>query len=233
MYPGTRNVLPDWLESAARSFPERVALTCASRHWRFAELLAATERATALLGSIWAGRDGRIGILAANRPGFVIAVHAARWLGVPIVPLNWRLGHEELIWQIQQSGVSLLLVDEERAPLAGSEPVERLSIALLEEPIDRASPTGAHRVVDLAGEAAVLFTSGTGGRPKGAMLTHGNFWHSAVGSMLHLGHRQDDRWLAALPLFHIGGLSIIVRGAIGAVSIDLQPRFVVDRKSVV
>ncbi|HEY0778538.1 MAG TPA: o-succinylbenzoate--CoA ligase [Gemmatirosa sp.] len=61
---------------------------------------------------------------------------------------------------------------------------------------------------------AILYTSGTTGRPKGAMLTVGNFWWSAVGSALNLGAQPDDRWLACLPLFHVGGLSIVLRTAI-------------------
>jgi O-succinylbenzoic acid--CoA ligase len=59
-----------------------------------------------------------------------------------------------------------------------------------------------------------MFTSGTTGRPKGALLTHGNHWWSAIGSALNLGLQAHDRWLACLPLFHIGGLSILMRSVI-------------------
>ena len=62
---------------------------------------------------------------------------------------------------------------------------------------------------------AIIYTSGTTGQPKGAMLTVGNFWWSAIGSALNLGTHADDRWLACLPLFHVGGLSIVLRAAIG------------------
>ncbi|HEU4631961.1 MAG TPA: o-succinylbenzoate--CoA ligase, partial [Gemmatimonadaceae bacterium] len=60
----------------------------------------------------------------------------------------------------------------------------------------------------------IVYTSGTTGRPKGAMLTHGNHWWSAVGSALNLGVRPDDRWLACLPLFHVGGQAILLRAAL-------------------
>ena len=85
--------------------------------------------------------------------------------------------------------------------------------------------------ISLEREALVLFTSGTSGRPKGARLTYGNLWFSAIGSALHLGQRPDDIWLAALPMFHIGGLSILYRGIIGANLVNLHERFEPDRVS--
>ena len=74
-----------------------------------------------------------------------------------------------------------------------------------------------------------MFTSGTSGRPKGARLTVGNLWHSAIASALFLGHQRDDRWLAALPLFHIGGLSIAIRSCIGMIPMALQGQFDPER----
>jgi O-succinylbenzoic acid--CoA ligase len=68
--------------------------------------------------------------------------------------------------------------------------------------------------IDLAAVHTIVYTSGTTGRPKGAMLTYGNHWWSAVGSALNLGLRDDDCWLAPLPLFHVGGLSILMRSVI-------------------
>ncbi len=61
---------------------------------------------------------------------------------------------------------------------------------------------------------AIVYTSGTTGTPKGAILTYGNFWWSAMGSALNLGIHDDDRWLAPLPLFHVGGLSVLTRSTI-------------------
>src|SRR5205823_5417798 len=72
---------------------------------------------------------------------------------------------------------------------------------------------------------SVIYTSGTTGRPKGAMLTYGNHWWSATGSALHLGHHRDDRWLAPLPLFHVGGLAILMRGAIYGIPVVLHESF--------
>ncbi len=79
--------------------------------------------------------------------------------------------------------------------------------------------------IDLDAVQSIMYTSGTTGRPKGAMLTHGNVWWSAVGSALNLGLHADDRWLACLPLFHVGGMSIVIRGAIYGMACVVHERF--------
>src|SRR5690606_36162805 len=75
-------------------------------------------------------------------------------------------------------------------------------------------PLEARGEVEADRPQSVIYTSGTTGRPKGAVLTHGNFYWSAVGSALNLGVDPRDRWLACLPLFHVGGLSILLRSAV-------------------
>jgi O-succinylbenzoic acid--CoA ligase len=71
----------------------------------------------------------------------------------------------------------------------------------------------------------VLFTSGTSGLPKGAGLTRGNFLWSALASAAHLGMQPGDRWLACMPLFHVGGLSILLRAALYGNTVVVHPRF--------
>src|SRR5262249_25011738 len=80
-------------------------------------------------------------------------------------------------------------------------------------------------LIDLSAVHCVIHTSGTTGRPKGAMLTYGNHWWSAIGSALNLGLQADDRWLAVLPLFHVGGLSILMRSVIYGIPAIVQERF--------
>ena len=79
--------------------------------------------------------------------------------------------------------------------------------------------------IDLAATHTIIYTSGTTGRPKGAMLTYGNHWWGAMGSVLNLGLREDDRWLAPLPLFHVGGLSILMRSVIYGIPAIVHERF--------
>ncbi|HEY9448148.1 MAG TPA: o-succinylbenzoate--CoA ligase, partial [Gemmatimonadaceae bacterium] len=78
---------------------------------------------------------------------------------------------------------------------------------------------------------AILYTSGTTGAPKGAVLTWSNFWWSAMGSALNLGIQENDRWLAPLPLFHVGGLSVLTRSAMYGTAAVLHDGFDVERVS--
>lgn len=228
-----QGLMLDWLDVATRSAPERLALSFGSERWSFAELRRAVDAAAGVLGPAQRERGGRIGVLAANRPGFVFVVHAARRLGVAVVPINWRQTSDELAWQVRDADVGVLVVDPEREP-AAVHAAEGLDVALLpietlEQPRGHRGAGGFVRAIDLDAEAAVLYTSGTSGRPKGARLTYGNLWYSAIASALHLGHHRDDVWLAAMPLFHVGGLSILMRSVIGASPVVLQERFDVDR----
>lgn len=76
--------------------------------------------------------------------------------------------------------------------------------------------------------ACIMFTSGTSGKPKGAMLTHDNLIANALASHERLSMSADDHWLCVLPLYHIGGLSIIVRCFMLGATVSLFPRFDVD-----
>jgi o-succinylbenzoate---CoA ligase len=80
-------------------------------------------------------------------------------------------------------------------------------------------------MLDLGAVQSIVYTSGTTGKPKGVMLTYGNHLWSAVGSALNLGTHADDRWLLMLPMFHVGGLAILMRSVIYGVPAIVQPRF--------
>ena len=156
--------------------------------------------------------------------------HAVLRVGATLVPLNVRLSAPELAWQLGDAAPRLLVADARTAALAaaareGAPGVvgidwTALDDAALDAPAGRDDPAAPRADVPLRlahdrdAVLAIIYTSGTTGRPKGAMLTVGNFWWSAVGSALNLGARPDDRWLACLPLFHVGGLSIVLRAAI-------------------
>src|SRR4051794_15656658 len=128
--------IPNWLEVAERSHPDRLALAFASQRWTFSDLRESVVAVAAVLSAAQVESPGRIGILSANRPGVVFTVHAATGMTVPFVPLNWRQSADELAWQVRDSGITLLVVDEERAAVAKTAcadlPVTIVPIAELE-----------------------------------------------------------------------------------------------------
>lgn len=223
--------VPDFIDTAARLNAEVVALRFGSQAWTYSQLRERVAAAASQLAR--SHRTGRVGILSANHPGVVIAAHACARVGASFVPHGWRLTAEELAWHITAAGVTTLLYDEPRAELAhlaaSQLGVNLIPIASLLDaapgPIDHARVPR----IDLDREAAILFTSGTTGRPKGARITYGNLWFSAAGAALLLGYQPGDIWLATLSLHHIGGLSILYRAAIGGATVDLHDRFEPDR----
>ncbi len=87
------------------------------------------------------------------------------------------------------------------------------------------SDVSLHIHIDLGATQAILYTSGTTSQPKGVIITYGMQWWNAIGSTLNLGHHADDCWLACMPFFHIGGLSILMRSVIYGISVVVQEKF--------
>ena len=182
-------LVPNWLRQRALVTPDRLALVADGERLTFAEL---DSRVDALTASLDVAPGDRVGLLMRNGVPYVELVHALMRKGAVLVPLNTRLSEAEWRWQMEDAGAARLFRDGEVLPVGA------------------APPSGDDRV-DLRALHSIVYTSGTTGRPKGALLTYGNHFHSAVASALNLGLLPDDQWLCPLPLFHVGGLSILFR----------------------
>lgn len=219
--------IPDFVDTAARLHGDQVALRFGSLAWTYSDVKGQVELAACVLSQVH--HAGRIGVLSANRPGILITAHACARAGASFVPHGWRLTADELEWQVAAADVTTLVYDEPRAVLADNLSkklgLQLVPMSELENRSVISSSFAPAPAIDLEREAAVLFTSGTTGRPKGARITYGNLWFSAVSSALLLGHRPGDVWLATLSLHHIGGLSILYRAVLGGSTVDLHERF--------
>ncbi|MEA2598292.1 MAG: o-succinylbenzoate---CoA ligase [Thermomicrobiales bacterium] len=226
----TAGQLPDWLGRRAVTHACQPALLTGSFRWTFAELDSRVSEAVQRLAAQGVVAGDRVALLARNGPAFVVVTHALGRLGAVLVPLNVRLTPSELAWQLSDVKASVLLHDDVHADLASAVfaqvPDLRTVTIGPEGPIDPTANTVPLRDrITLDAIQGIVYTSGTTGRPKGALLTYGNHWWSATGSALHLGHYLDDRWLAVLPLFHVGGLAILFRSVIAGVPIVLHETF--------
>jgi O-succinylbenzoic acid--CoA ligase len=214
----------DWLRQRASLTPERLALACGEARWSFREL---DERVTAMAGDLHArgvAAGAHVAVLMRNGAPLVTAIYALSRLGAVLVPLNTRLTPAELRWQLADSQAARLLHDDAHAAVAQSLNIPCVAVNSLQSSvIALPPPSSLHFSLDQP--HSIIYTSGTTGQPKGAVLTFGNHWWSAVGSALNLGLHADDRWLACLPLFHIGGLAILLRGVIYGIPVIVHESF--------
>ncbi len=137
--------------------------------------------------------------------------------------------HEGLKGHKRSAAPYPLATDEIVLAMAFSDPFVLFTsfAAFVSSPnIEFAAQAGALRTeIDLDAPQAIIFTSGTTGQPKGAIITYGMQWWGAVGSALNLGHDPADRWLACMPFFHVSGLSILFRSVIYGIGVVVHPRF--------
>lgn len=219
--PPASDEMPDWLWQRARLSPARLALICGDERWTFAELDRQVDAVAARLAAAGVRPGERVALLARNSAGFALVVHAVARLAAVLVPLNVRLTEPELRWQAEDVDAAALIHDE--ANTDGAMAFRKGLPAMCAVSLDEMTGGGAERGsvkaalerrFRLSAVHSIVYTSGTSGRPKGAMLTYGNHLWSAIGSVLNLGLRSDDRWFACLPLFHVGGLAILLRSVI-------------------
>jgi o-succinylbenzoate---CoA ligase len=214
--------LPEWLSMRAADRPQALAVIdpAGGARWTYAELDRIASTVACRLGEAGVVPGDRVAALLTNGSGYVALVHGLIRLGAVLVPLNLRLAPPELARQIAFARVRLLVYDQWTEDQARSlrlhgamSPLLALTDALQPVPLPRSSSDKFPRL-NLLGPHSVIFTSGTTGQAKGVLLTYGNHWWSALGSAMNLGLHADDRWLACLPLFHVGGMAILIRSVI-------------------
>ncbi|MBV9019317.1 MAG: AMP-binding protein, partial [Ktedonobacteraceae bacterium] len=228
--------LPDWLARCAENHPHHLALKYEQTTWSFAQLDRQVTRLARQLATAGIQEGSHVALLAANGPAYVTCVHALTRLGAILVPLNVRLTTEELCWQVGDVRATLLVCDQNYTtqasalcaalpglPLATLAAESRQGETVLSELPE--ADVSLRTLIDLSATQAILYTSGTTGHPKGTIITYGMQWWNAIGSALNLGHRCDDCWLACLPFFHIGGLSILMRSVIYGISVIVHRKF--------
>ena len=216
----------DYLSRAARLRPDAVALDDGSRSWSYQDLQARVASASARL--VDAGAKGRTVALVSETTGdAVMAVHAILAAGAVIAPLSPRSTAEELHRALSVLEPELVIAAPEAwdaAVAAGARPTPLPALDRAGDPLnDRMRPATGRSLP--AGTRAILWTSGTGGRPRGIALTDANFDASigAATDRLRLG--PDDRWLASLGIAQIGGLVLVLRAGATGASVTARGRF--------
>ncbi|MGG3572638.1 o-succinylbenzoate--CoA ligase [Bacillus gobiensis] len=216
-------VQPNWLKQRSELTPDRTAIIFANEHLTFFELYEkARNMAFQLQTFIRAAERNTIAILLENHIETVIFIHACFLSGCKLVLLNTRLTKAERDFQIKNSQASLL-VTEEKWLEDHRQNCETVLLSHLKSL--KADDGDLLFEIVLAETATIMYTSGTTGSPKGVEQTFGNHYFSAVSSALNLGLSDHDKWLIALPLFHISGLSALFKSVIYGMPVILHKRF--------
>jgi acyl-CoA synthetase (AMP-forming)/AMP-acid ligase II len=212
------------LEMAAQSHGERRALTCRGEHWTYAELYEAAGRTAAQLRLSAATH---VGLLDVSSPAVPISLFASAWAGLPFVPLNYRLTEAQLAALLDRIAPARVVTDAARArQLAGREGIEAVSRqALLAEATGPGKVPDADWDVDPDGIALLLFTSGTTGEPKAAVLRHKHLVSYVIGTVEFANASEDDAGLVSVPPYHIAGMASILTSIYAGRRIVQLPEF--------
>ncbi len=213
----------DWLSARVRATPQKAFLHIEAETVSFADIDGLVSATTAIIRAHTNVSAGdHVALFMTNGLASVVSLLALMRLGAVIVPLNTRLNADELKWQFANSDCRLLICERD-----GEAGARAVTDAVLVFPgvssLAATDEIDASARIDLDSDFAIIHTSGTSGRPKAAILTYNNIFQSALGSAFRLGVLPDDRWLCILPLYHVGGLSIILRSLIYGTAVELMP----------
>ncbi|MFF7308298.1 long-chain-fatty-acid--CoA ligase [Streptomyces sp. NPDC008137] len=207
--------LGSWPARRARKTPHRTALIHGDTTRTYAALYERTTRLAHALRERGIRRGDRIAYLGPNHPSYLETLFAAGTLGAVFVPLNTRLAGPEIAYQLADSGAKALVYGPSHAGLIaglpGSTDVRTYAEvgAEYEEALASASEEPIDTPVTPDDTCIIMYTSGTTGRPKGAMLTHGNLTWNAVNVLIDHDLVADERALVSAPLFHTAGLNML------------------------
>jgi len=215
-----------WLVRRAAVTGARPAVRDEARALSYAELDARAARCAGWLRARGVGPGDRVAIVMGNRSPFLEAVFAAARLGAIALPINTRLAPPEVRQLLDDAEPAVLLHDAELGTLAAracaeaAHPPERLAVGGAPDAYEAALAASepAHDVAPVSPDDAMIlmYTSGTTGVPKGALLPHRKTLFNSLNAQLFFDLSGRDRVLVVVPLFHSFGLQILAIPALYA-----------------
>jgi fatty-acyl-CoA synthase len=228
-----------WAARRARRTPGRTAVVDRDGSFTYADLSERVNRLAGGLRDLGVRRGDRVAYLGPNHHAFLETLFASGALGAIFVPLNTRLAPPELDYCLADSGASVLIAGAD--PVVASDPsrpviaigpagdgpsaYETLLAASASDPVDEP--------VALDDPFMIMYTSGTTGRPKGALLTHGNITWNACNVLVDVDLAADEVALCVTPLFHTAGLNMtclptLLKGGTVVLEPSFDPERVLD-----
>ena len=232
------------LKYAAHNVPDREAFIDGEHRITYRELLTRSLHLAGWLQAQGIGVDEKVGCLLKNGLPFVELYFGVSLSGGVFVPVNFRLASNEMEYILNQSDVKILFVEEEFIDSVRSI-IENLSQVKMIVPIKAENlefeintipydvifnTTNEYKPVNLTDDDAhaIIYTSGTTGKPKGAVLTHKNFYMNAMNKLYHSQPRKGSRQLIIPPLFHVAALSSLLQNCLIEGTIIIHREFQPD-----
>ena len=196
------------LEMAAEGAPDRITVGSKDGGLTTAELLAIARRAAALFASSSAQHVGMVGL---NSEAVPIALFGAAIAGLPFAPVNYRLTDEQLRTIVARLAPGVVVVDPDMVDrIAGVDGIELVSRDEFLEQVMHGDADYDAPFVDPEDIAILLFTSGTTGEPKAAVLRHRHLASYIIGSVEYLAADEDEAQLVSVPSYHVAGMSAVL-----------------------
>jgi fatty-acyl-CoA synthase len=212
-----------WLTKRAFLHEEREAVVDGQRRLSYARLNQRVNQLAHALESMGLNTGDRVALLAYNCVEYVETIFATAKLGLILVPLNWRLSPKELAFNLTDSQTETLIFDaafqEAVDEIKRETPLRQMLVlgatnladaqayetALAAQPVSEPSPA---KGPGLDSDHIIMYTAGTTGRPKGAVLSQGASFWNAINLEVDMNFTPKDRNLSVLPMFHIGGIGL-------------------------
>jgi acyl-CoA synthetase (AMP-forming)/AMP-acid ligase II len=208
------------LRWTARRVPDSTALIFGEQRYTYHELDAKVDRTAAALAHLGLTKGDRFALMAYNSDAFVVAYYAALRMGAILVPINPALAPPELRYLLEDSGATVFVhdlavsstVNATRAAGLPQTTEQLLSMPQLADLADQAETRSVEMpdTVTESDDALILYTSGTTGKPKGALLDHHRVMWANVIFIAACGMRVGDRFLHVAPLYHAAELCVML-----------------------
>ncbi len=209
------------LAQAAEKFPKETALILGPRSVSYRQLDQCVSCTTKQLKKLGLRKGQRVAVVDTNSLEYIVILFSLWRMGVTAGLLSARLPEDALNNQLKKINAQILFTSQKQYSLSRKitlrkfRPDEVISFDMY------GSGAGPKDRLEVEQPATIVFTSGSSGNPKAALLSFGNLYYNALGSNENIPVEKGDRWLLSLPLYHVAGLGILLRATLGGAAIVL------------